>query len=126
MSACDHPNAEPQMVCEDCGARWAPPVPETWDEADNMCPNCVTPWKCNGPHLSEETVAAKPVPPPAAPGLPSRDALAKATFLYRTSTNAPLPADFWERQSPSMKAPFLVEADAVRAALAETPGEPQP
>lgn len=19
-----------------------------------MCPNCVTPWKCNGPHLIEE------------------------------------------------------------------------
>lgn len=19
---------------------------------DYMCPNCVTPWKCNGPHLS--------------------------------------------------------------------------
>lgn len=18
---------------------------------DDMCPNCVTPWKCNGPHL---------------------------------------------------------------------------
>lgn len=23
------------------------------DEAD-MCPNCVTPWKCNGPHLPTE------------------------------------------------------------------------
>lgn len=21
-------------------------------DADGMCPNCVTPWKCNGPHLS--------------------------------------------------------------------------
>lgn len=20
------------------------------DEGDEMCPNCVTPWKCNGPH----------------------------------------------------------------------------
>lgn len=29
-----------------------------FDEADNMCPNCITPWKCNGPHLSGETVAA--------------------------------------------------------------------
>ena len=19
-----------------------------------MCPNCVTPWKCNGPHIAEE------------------------------------------------------------------------
>ena len=34
-----------------------------WDEADNMCPNCVTPWKCNGPHLSEQTAAAKPAEP---------------------------------------------------------------
>lgn len=32
---------------------------DTFDEADNMCPNCVTPWKCNGPHLAEQTVAAK-------------------------------------------------------------------
>jgi hypothetical protein len=29
-----------------------------FDEADDMCPNCVTPWKCNGPHLSEKTPAA--------------------------------------------------------------------
>lgn len=21
---------------------------------DNMCPNCVTPWKCNGPHILKE------------------------------------------------------------------------
>lgn len=21
---------------------------------DDMCPNCVTPWKCNGPHLTGE------------------------------------------------------------------------
>jgi hypothetical protein len=21
---------------------------------DDMCPNCVTPWKCNGPHLSPD------------------------------------------------------------------------
>ena len=20
---------------------------------DDMCPNCVTPWKCNGPHIPE-------------------------------------------------------------------------
>ena len=35
----------------------SPPAPEAGldslavQEAD-MCPNCVTPWKCNGPHLS--------------------------------------------------------------------------
>jgi hypothetical protein len=23
---------------------------------DDMCPNCVTPWKCNGPHLTLEVV----------------------------------------------------------------------
>ena len=22
-----------------------------YDETANMCPNCQTPWKCNGPHL---------------------------------------------------------------------------
>lgn len=30
-----------------------------WDEADGMCPNCLTPWKCNGPHLSAETPAGR-------------------------------------------------------------------
>ena len=24
------------------------------DQADYMCPNCVTPWKCNGPHITAE------------------------------------------------------------------------
>lgn len=24
------------------------------DLEDEMCPNCVTPWKCNGPHLIGE------------------------------------------------------------------------
>ena len=23
---------------------------------DDLCPNCVTPWKCNGPHLDEYQV----------------------------------------------------------------------
>lgn len=23
--------------------------------AEYMCPNCVTPWKCNGPHIHEAT-----------------------------------------------------------------------
>src|SRR5687768_758096 len=32
------------------GARHPEPG-EPFGEADNMCPNCVTPWKCNGPHL---------------------------------------------------------------------------
>ena len=27
-------------------------------DTDGMCPNCVTPWKCNGPHLGGE---AKPL-----------------------------------------------------------------
>ena len=22
-----------------------------------MCPNCVTPWKCNGPHLTAESMS---------------------------------------------------------------------
>lgn len=30
------------------------------DDGDDMCPNCVTPWKCNGPHL--------PAPCRGAPG----------------------------------------------------------
>ena len=35
-----------------------PVAPEPWDEADGMCPNCLTPWKCNGPHLSEQSQSA--------------------------------------------------------------------
>jgi hypothetical protein len=43
--------------------------------------------------------------------------LAKQMFLYRTSTNVRLPSDFWERQSASMRAPFLSEARALLARL---------
>jgi len=25
-----------------------------WDAYEYMCPNCVTPWKCNGPHIEEK------------------------------------------------------------------------
>lgn len=25
------------------------------DNPEYMCPNCVTPWKCNGPHIAETT-----------------------------------------------------------------------
>lgn len=27
-----------------------------YDPADDMCPNCVTPWKCNGPHVEPERI----------------------------------------------------------------------
>jgi hypothetical protein len=40
----------------------------TFDEADGMCPNCVTPWKCNGPHLANQTKAANATPSLAEPG----------------------------------------------------------
>ena len=33
-------------------AEFAPPNTH-WEEADDMCPNCVTPWKCNGPHITQ-------------------------------------------------------------------------
>lgn len=32
---------------------WADPT----EDPDYMCPNCVTPWKCNGPHLVEPGLA---------------------------------------------------------------------
>ena len=25
-----------------------------WDPYEYMCPNCVSPWKCNGPHIESE------------------------------------------------------------------------
>lgn len=31
----------------------APPVVED-QFVEEMCPNCLTPWKCNGPHLTGE------------------------------------------------------------------------
>jgi|GEM_PF-2088047 len=27
---------------------------EEWDPYEYLCPNCVSPWKCNGPHIQEE------------------------------------------------------------------------
>ncbi len=27
----------------------------TTDPTEYMCPNCVTPWKCNGPHIPDQT-----------------------------------------------------------------------
>jgi hypothetical protein len=33
-------------------------------EDDDMCPNCVTPWKCNGPHLSGKFPPDYPYPEP--------------------------------------------------------------
>jgi len=30
-------------------------------DEDYMCPNCVTPWKCNGPHLMEEAMTKREV-----------------------------------------------------------------
>lgn len=29
-----------------------PPAVE--QDVEQMCPNCLTPWKCNGPHLPDE------------------------------------------------------------------------
>ncbi len=34
---------EDDALAEDTGGPWP----------DGMCPNCVTPWKCNGPHVVE-------------------------------------------------------------------------
>ena len=78
----------------------APAEPQPFDEADNMCPNCVTPWKCNGPHLSEQTAAAKRAEPPgvaaaedlarrsrapAEPRWPSGEVLAEALHGLHTT-----------------------------------------
>jgi len=27
-------------------------------QPEYMCPNCVSPWKCNGPHIPEHTIKA--------------------------------------------------------------------
>lgn len=39
--------------CRTPGANLRIPLAPDGDPADPdyMCPNCVTPWKCNGPHL---------------------------------------------------------------------------
>lgn len=49
---CDHlPSVGPSGVCACAfiGFHYTPSS-EDFDPADDMCPNCVTPWKCNGPH----------------------------------------------------------------------------
>jgi hypothetical protein len=58
--------------------------------------------------LAIEAEAARPL---------TVERLAKALFLYRTSTNVPLPIDYWERQSSHMVTPFLDEAAAILRAL---------
>lgn len=45
------------------------PDPLAAQEAD-MCPNCVTPWKCNGPHVPPRSAT----PEPRLRGLPGNDA----------------------------------------------------
>jgi hypothetical protein len=43
--------SDPQVDCSDhlLGR------PQTDVNEDDMCPNCVTPWKCNGPHIEKVT-----------------------------------------------------------------------
>jgi hypothetical protein len=31
------------------------PAPVAAPSGEDMCPNCVTPWKCNGPHVPSDT-----------------------------------------------------------------------
>ena len=88
-------------------AETTPAEPQPFDEVDNMCPNCVTPWKCNGPHLSEQTVdeIAR-----------LRDAL--STIL--AAEPGPLSWDGW-------RFAHELQGIAAGALLAETaPVEPQP
>lgn len=33
-------------------------------ETEDMCPNCVTPWKCNGPHRPTKNFPLEPFDPP--------------------------------------------------------------
>lgn len=54
------PNRPPSEGFDGWAAIWAWPVtvkvlsPDAVvDDADLMCPNCITPWKCNGPHIEE-------------------------------------------------------------------------
>lgn len=47
--------------CLNCGARFMVRSRKGDKAPLVMCPNCVTPWKCNGPHLSDETVNVRRV-----------------------------------------------------------------
>lgn len=47
----------------DSSPRWQagdPPAPARVSPDEYVCPNCVTPWKCNGPHLAEGTWCEAP------------------------------------------------------------------
>lgn len=57
-----------------------PPGPPAEQPDEYMCPNCVTPWKCNGPHILPAEQ------PSAAPAMLTDEELASATYLNTVSS----------------------------------------
>lgn len=51
----DMPDDEQHVLyCDACQALEQPYYGDDPEyDPDYMCPNCVTPWKCNGPHVPE-------------------------------------------------------------------------
>ena len=42
------------LRCEDCTCGFAAAIKAA--QPEYMCPNCVSPWKCNGPHIPQHTI----------------------------------------------------------------------
>jgi|GEM_PF-4308996 len=81
-----------------------------YDEADNMCPNCVTPWKCNGPHLSDVTLATLD----AALATPLSSEVERLRALERVAEAARRVA-----RPPAHEATHVGHHTALRAAIAD-------
>jgi hypothetical protein len=52
------------LICHDCYWKVQGFIKSMVNDApksdEYLCPNCVTPWKCNGPHILEEDLHASP------------------------------------------------------------------
>jgi hypothetical protein len=104
---------------------------------DYMCPNCVTPWKCNGPHIPEETTTDDTRPLHTDPLMAERcdghcasdecvcpDPTKSAAYQRLDARHAALAAaaqgvvDAWDMPEPQRLAVWRKREATLRAALA--------
>lgn len=82
-----------------------------------LCPNCVTPWKCNGPHIPEGGDAAAATPGRAALSAPPADSAPLREALVELVASMTDKAAFqeWTQQQ-------IAAMDRARALLRDTEG----